>query len=114
MDMQLKARVRAELFRCAIAGKFLTYEDFFHRIHPGTKMGNFPYQEHLKKIAEEEKSLGYPDITFMVCGKESGLPHWIDGRDASSGPDATQINFLQKGTDEVIKLYCPPGTANPY
>jgi hypothetical protein len=85
------------LFRCAIAGKFLRYEDFFHCIHPGTEMGNFPYQEHLKKIAEEEKLLGYPDITFMVYGKDSGLPHWIDHRDASS-PDAAQIDFLRKGT----------------
>lgn len=76
-------------------------------------MGNFPYQEHLKKIAEEEKSFGYPDITFMVYGKDSRLPHWIGGRDASN-PDAAQINFLQKGTDEVIQLYCPAGTENPY
>jgi hypothetical protein len=75
-------------------------------------MGNFPYQEHLKKIAEEEGSLGYPDITFMVHGI-SGLPHWIDRRDARN-PDATQIDFLQKGTDEVIELYCPAGTVNPY
>jgi hypothetical protein len=114
MDDQLKARVRAELFRCAIEGNFLTYEDFYHRIHPGKRMGNFPYQEHLKVIAKEETDLGYPDLTFMVYGKDSGLPHWIGGRDASKGPNDTQLNFLRNGTDEVIKLYCPPGIPNPY
>jgi hypothetical protein len=112
MDAQLKATIRAELFRCAIAGQFQTYTQFFNRIDPGTTMGNFPYQEHLKDIAQEEQSLGYPDITFMVHAVD-GLPHWIAGRDASN-PDAAQIDFLKKGADEVIKLYCPAGTKNPY
>jgi hypothetical protein len=113
MDLKIKANVRAELFRCAIEGKFLTYEDFYHRMNNGKKMRNFPYQKHLKKIAEEEKSLGYPDITFVIYGKDSGLPHFIAGRDARN-PDVAQLDYLKSGTDDVIKLYCPDGTANPY
>jgi len=66
MDNELKARIRAELFRCALSGEFLNYTQFFNRIRPDAKMGNFPYQTHFDEIAKEERSLGYPDITFLV------------------------------------------------
>jgi hypothetical protein len=68
VDKQLKARVCAELFRCALAGEFLTYAQFFNRIRPGVKMGNFAYQTHFNEIAKEERENGYPDITFIVRG----------------------------------------------
>ena len=113
MDAALKARIRAELFRCATAGSFQTYTQFFNRIWPAKTMGNFPYQTHFDEIAREERSLGYPDITFMVHGVD-GYPHQIDFRDARNGPDTQQLSSLQKGTDAIIALYCPPGTANPY
>src|SRR5688572_2185727 len=99
MDSQLKAQIRAELFRCAIGGQFLTYTEFFNRIRPGATMGNFPYQAHFNEIAKEERSLGYPDITFVVHGA-GGYPHQIDFRDGRN-PDASQLNSLRNGTDEI-------------
>ena len=112
MKSQLKAQIRAELFRCAIAGEFQTYTQFFNRIRPGKKMGNFPYQTHFDEIAREERGLGYPDITFMVHGV-GGRPHQIDFRNARN-PDTAQIRSLQKGTEEVLKIYCRVHTKNPY
>jgi hypothetical protein len=113
--MNLKAQIRAELFRCAIAGEFQTYTQFFNRIRPGKKMGNFPYQTHFDLIAKEERSLGYPDITFMVhgAGTSPQYPHQIDFGDAHD-PEPAQLDSLRKGTDELIRLYCSPGTKNPY
>ena len=113
IDIELKARVRAELFRCAFAGAFPTYAEFFDRIHPGKTMGNFPYQTHFNKIAEEERENGYPDITFVVRSK-NGYPNQIDFDDARNGPNPRQLDSLQKGTDQVIKVYCPANTLNPY
>jgi hypothetical protein len=68
MDAKLKARIRAELFRCALTGEFPTYTQFFNRIQPGKPRGNFPYQTHFNEIAKEEREFGYPDITFVVRG----------------------------------------------
>jgi hypothetical protein len=116
IDQTLKRRVRAELFKCAVAGEFPTYTEFFNRIHPGKTMGKFPYQTHLNAIAEEELTGRYPDITFIVCSQKSdkkGYPHVIDGR-SSINPDAEQIKSVEKGTDEIIELYCPLGTRNIY
>jgi hypothetical protein len=113
MDVQLKTKIRAELFRCAFAGEFPTYTEFFNLIQPNKTMGNFPYQTHFNKIAEEERDNGYPDITFIVRSKD-GYPNQIDFRDARGGPDPKQLDSLRKGTDEIIKLYCPANTSNPY
>jgi len=113
MDAQLKARIRAELFRSAFSGEFPTYTEFFNRIQPGKTMGNFPYQTHFNEIAKEERNHGYPDITFIVRIKD-GYPNQIDFGDARGGPDPRQLDSLREGTDETIKLYCPPGTKNPY
>ncbi|MCA6101839.1 hypothetical protein [Bradyrhizobium australafricanum] len=113
MDLELKTRIRAELFRCAVAGEFPTYAEFFGRIHPGKSMGNFPYQTHFNEIAREERGLGYPDITFVVRGAK-GYPHQIDFRDARGGPDADQLRSLQAGIEDVIRLYSPRNTTNPY
>jgi hypothetical protein len=112
MDLSLKARVRAELFKCAFAGEFPTYTEFYERLHPGDRMGKFPYQHHFNKIADEELRNGYPDITFIVRGKE-GYPHQIDGR-SSIDPDTAQIKSLEEGVDEIIRLYCPQQTQNVY
>jgi hypothetical protein len=46
--INLKRGSAPSCFGCAIAGEFLTYDDFFHRIDPGKRMGNFPHQEHLR------------------------------------------------------------------
>jgi hypothetical protein len=107
-----KSRIRAELFRCAIEGSFPTYTEFFNRIRPGTKMGSFPYNTHFDKIAEEERGLGYPDITFVVRGK-GDLPNKINFQSADV-PNSEQLKKLRDDTDKIIELYCPPGTQNPY
>ena len=115
MDKALKAQIRAELFRCAVAGEFLTYRQFFNRIRPGATMGNFPYQAHFDEIAKEERTNGYPDITFIVhrSGESPQYRAQIDFRPANP-PDQNQLNGLRKGTDDIIALYCPPNIANPY
>ena len=114
MDPELKARVRAELFRCAIAGQFLTYTEFFNRINPTATMGAFPYISHFNQIAMEERSHGYPDITFIVhkSGPMPQYPGQIDFRPADP-PDEKQLKSLRSGTDALIALYCP-GRTNPY
>jgi hypothetical protein len=108
----LKARVRAELIKCATEGAFPTYTEFYNRLNPGKRMGAFPYRTHFNEIAQEERSNGYPDITFIVRGAD-GVPHQIDF-DAAQRPTATQIKSLQDGVDEIIQLYCPSGTRNVY
>lgn len=115
IDKALKSQIRGELFRCAVAGNFLTYTQFFNRIRPGATMGNFPYQTHFDEIAKEERANGYPDITFIVHrgGEAPRYPAQIDFRPANP-PDAAQLSSLRKGTDEIIRLYCPPGTPSPY
>jgi hypothetical protein len=59
--------------------------------------------------------IGYPDITFMLhrADPTSPYPSQIGFRDAHD-PDDEQFASLHKGTNEIIKLYCPPGTQNPY
>jgi hypothetical protein len=57
MDAKRKAKVCAELFRCAISGEFVTYTQFFNRIQPGKSTGNSPYQTHFNEIAKEEREL---------------------------------------------------------
>ncbi len=115
VDPKLKAKVRAELFRCALAGEFQTYTQFFNRIHPGATMGNFPYQTHFDEIAKEERTNGYPDITFIVhrSGEPPQYPAQIDFRPANP-PDQKQLDSLRRGTDDIIGLYFPPNIANPY
>jgi hypothetical protein len=116
VDPQLKARIRAELFRCAIAGDFQTYAQFFNRIRPGVTMGNFPYQMHFDEIAEEERANGYPDITFLVhrTGPAPQYPAQIDFQPAANPPSKSQLDRLRRGTDDLIAMYCPPNTRNPY
>jgi hypothetical protein len=116
VDPQLKARIRAELFRCAIAGEFQTYTQFFNRIRPGVTMGNFPYQAHFDEIAKEERANGYPDITFLVhrTGPPPQYPAQIDFQPSSHPPSQTQLDSLRKGTDALIAIYSPANTLNPY
>jgi hypothetical protein len=111
----LKAEIRSELFRCAISGQFPTYTEFYQRLRPGKKMGTFPWSKIFNDIAMEERSHGYPDITFVVRrgGAKGRYPGQIEFRGADK-PDDRQIRALRKGTDEIIKLYSPAGTRNPY
>ena len=112
MNLGLKAQIRAELFRCALAGDFLTYTEFYNRIKPNRKMGNFPWQTHFDAIAREERSNGYPDITFMVYRANTKYPAQIDFR-GTNLKDANQLASLRHGTDTLIAVYCP-GKPNPY
>ncbi len=75
-------------------------------------MGSFPYNRHFDEIAREERSLGYPDITFMVHGV-SGYPNKINFENADD-PNSEQLEKLRNDTDKIIQLYCPPQTRNPY
>jgi len=61
----------------------------------------------LNQMAMEELSHGYPDITYKP------YPSRILFRDATV-PDDEQRKALRDGTDKIIRLYCPPGTKNPY
>ena len=114
MNRTLKAKIRAELFRRAIAGDFPTYEQFYKRVRSKKMIGRFPWQAHFDAIAKEERKLGYPDITFIVKSKTSGYPSQIDFHSARPKPTPAQLDSLRKGTDEIIGLYCPPGTPSPY
>ncbi len=78
-------------------------------------MGNFPYQTHFDEIAKEERTNGYPDITFIVhrSGEPPQYPAQIDFRPANP-PDQKQLDSLRRGTDDIIGLYFPPNIANPY
>jgi len=111
VSAELKKTIRAELFRCAIRGQFLTYTNFYNHIRPGATMGNFPYQRHFDEIAKEERSHGYPDITFLVHGVD-GFPRQVDFRPFDRN-DSKQVASLRRGTDDVISMYCPNAT-NPY
>jgi hypothetical protein len=63
-----------------------------------------------------EGSEGYPDITFIVHRKDQQNPYpsQINFQPAKPTPNSGQLLSLRKGTDEIIDLYCPPNTANPY
>ncbi len=91
LDETLKSKIRGELFRCAINGEFLTYAEFYARVKPGNRMGNFPFTPHLDAIAREERSNGYPDITFMIhrSGTAPPYPNEIEFQDSPHPPPAT-------------------------
>jgi hypothetical protein len=110
-----KARIRAELFKSAVAGEFPSYGDFRDRLWPGLQGWRREWSDDLNTIAIEETKNGYPDITYILrrSDPKSPYPSQIDFRDAHN-PDAQQLDILRKGTDEIISLYCPPGTKNPY
>lgn len=78
--------------------------------------GQFPYQAHFDVIAKDERKLGYPDITFVVrrSDPKNPFPSQIDFRSAKPAPNASQLKSLRLGTDQIIALYCPVGTQNPY
>jgi hypothetical protein len=114
MNRKLKAKIRAELFRRALDGDFPTYEQFDERACGKQMKGRFPWQAHFDAIAKEERKLGYPDITFIVKSKTTGYPSQIDFQSAKPKPTPAQHVSLRKGTDEIIRVYCPVGTMNPY
>jgi hypothetical protein len=77
VDPKLKERIRSELFRCPIAGDFLTVPQSHT---PGVTIGNIPCQSHFDEIANEERANGYPGITFLVnrAGPPPQLPAQIN------------------------------------
>jgi hypothetical protein len=109
IDLKRKARIRAELFRCAVEGATpITYGQFHERV-TGKKMpGRFQWRSYFNAIAMEERSHNYPDITFLVFDKSTKYPGQIEFRRvAKSGPDKKQRAALQSGMKEIRKLYCP-------
>jgi hypothetical protein len=108
-----KARLRAELFKCAAKGEFPTYGDMLKHLKPRITSGWRPeWTADLNQIAMEERSHGYPDITFILRRKDY-FPSRIEFRDADT-PDNDQIKAIVKATDQIIALYCPSGTPNIY
>ena len=111
--MNNRLRMRAELFKAAVAGQFPTYGDMLKHLTPKIDQGwRQEWTRDLNQIAMEELSHGYPDITYILHRKD-GYPSQILFRDATH-PDEEQLKALRKGTDEIIALYCPPNTPNPY
>jgi hypothetical protein len=70
------------------------------------------WSDDLNQIAMEERSHGYPDITFILR-RQDYYPSQIDFKKADP-PDGDQIKSLLKAVDEIIALYCPAGTPNIY
>jgi hypothetical protein len=109
-----KAKLRAELFKYAAKGEFPIYSDMRKHLRPRISTGSRPeWTADLNQIAMEERSHGYPDITFILHRK-NGFPSQVDFRPVTKKPDKNQRRSLIKGTDEIIKLYCPAGTRNIY
>lgn len=113
MNLKLKGRIRAELFRKAISGEFVVYEDFYKHVSGKEMKGQFPWTTHFDAIAREERRHNYPDITFLVRSKTTNYPSQIDFKSAKPKPTAAQLKGLRKGTDALIALYCP-GKRHPY
>jgi hypothetical protein len=114
--MSNKVRMRAELFKFAAAGHFPTYNEMLQYLTPTISQGwRQESSADLNQISMEEQSHGYPDITFVLhrADPASPYPSQINFRDAHD-PDDKQLESLREGTDEIIRLYCPPGTKNPY
>jgi hypothetical protein len=109
-----RKRLRAELFKRAAKGEFPYYSDMLPLLKPRIESGWRPeWSQDLNQIAMEERSHGYPDITFILRGKDTGLPSQVDFRKTDPN-DQHQLDSLRKGTDDLIDLYCPPKTLNPY
>ena len=111
-----RERLRAELFKCAVRGHFPTYNEMLRHLTPRITQGWRPeWSADLNQISMEEQSHGYPDITFILhrADPKAPYPTQINFRDAHN-PDAAQLDSLRSGTDEIIRLYCPRGTRNPY
>ena len=114
--MSNKVRMRAELFKWAAKGHFPTYSEMLQHLTPRISQGwRKEWSADLDKISREEQSHGFPDITFILhrADPASPYPSQIDFRDAHV-PDHKQLQSLQRGIDEIITLYCPPGTKSPY
>jgi len=108
--------MRAELFKFAVRGHFPTYNEMFAVLKPTISQGwRAEWSDDLNQIAMEELSHGYPDITYILhrSDRNSPYPSQILFRDAHH-PDAAQLAALHRGVAEIIKLYCPPGTTDPY
>ena len=74
------------------------------------------FEGYLPSDNKEERKLGYPDITFIVRRKDANSPYpsQIDFKSAKPAPNENQLRSLRKGANEIISLYCPEGTLNPY
>lgn len=111
-----RAHLRAELFKCATKGHFPTYSEMLPILLPRISQGwRSEWSDDLDQIAMEEISHGYPDITYILhrSDPKSPYPSSILFRDAHH-PDSAQLAALHQGIAEIIKLYCPPGTSDPY
>lgn len=114
--MSNRERLRAELFKYAAAGHFPTYNEMLQYLTSKIQQGWRPeWSADLNQISMEEQSHGYPDITVILHRADPNFPYpsQINVR-AAHNPDVAQLDSLRNGTDEIIRLYCPPGTKNPY
>ena len=65
-DRALKAQIRAELFRCAIAGEFLTYTQFFNRIAPVQRWATF-HIKHTSMKSQKRNGITVIPTLFSSC-----------------------------------------------
>ena len=109
-----KRRIRAELFRRALAGEFPTYGEIQRHLWPDLTGWRREWSDLFNQIAMEEISHGYPDITLIVhkTGEWRQYPSQIHFRQ-SDPPDEHQMQILLDGTDEIIRTY-HPGAQNYY
>jgi hypothetical protein len=98
-----KSMVRAELIKCACAGKSASYGDF------GARVGippQGPWKPLLDQISQEETASGRPDITFLLINKRTRFPGQI-GFVRANKPSPDQIRLARRELRAVFDKYCP-------
>jgi hypothetical protein len=114
-----RIRLRAELFKCAARGHFPEYNEMLPFLIPRIEQGwRSEWSDDLNQIAMEERSHGYPDITYILHRADRTYPYpsqiLFRSVPVRSKPDAEQLTSLLNVTDDIIRLYCPPNTHNIY
>jgi hypothetical protein len=106
-----KARIRAELLKCAKARpmEILFYSDFAPRVGMSPQG---PWKKVLDEISREETEQGRSDITFLLRKKSTGYPGQIGFRSVQI-PDSQQKAKARAELQKIIDEYSP-GTSNPY
>jgi hypothetical protein len=105
----LKASVRHELEKAAKAGRFPYYAEVAANV--GMKPRG-PWKKMLDEISSEQKSMGLPDITFVLMNKTTRYPGQI-GMVLARSPTNEQKKLARKKAQEVVDKY-HPGAQNPF
>jgi hypothetical protein len=95
-----KSQIRAEILRCAVAGKTIYYSDLGRVLGIPAKG---PWKPILDLIGEEERAKGMPDLTYLVVSKETGLPGQIGFRLAK--PPTPEQRALAEDTISKVFAY---------